>query len=97
MEPSGVVAWFTIPHGTDYRDHLPAMGLSPELEGVSSVYVVVYSGPMTMRYLTGQAGVERDPRVTDVVCVVTADGFPNIYTDVSREGLSVPNGAAPSG
>ncbi len=87
-----VAAYFRIPEGNDYRDHFPEMGKSPELDGVSGAFVVVYEGPVEGPF-TGVPGASHGP-VVDVLCVIPPDGDPFIYSDVSREGMSLPAGAS---
>jgi hypothetical protein len=86
-----VAAYFRIPEGNDYRDHFPEMGLSPELDGVSGAFVVVYDGPVQGLFL-GAPGASSGP-VVDALCVISPDGYPNIYSDVSRDKMSLPAGA----
>ena len=80
---------FVIAESSDYRDYLPAMGDSPELEGRSGLLVVLYEDPAEVLYLTGIPGASREPVANGVVCVVSPDRTPDVYTDVSREGLDV--------
>jgi hypothetical protein len=60
----------------------------------SPLLVVLYAGTARLPYLTGIPGA-RDQTHEGVVCVVTPDGEPNVYSDVSRDGLRAPPGTAP--
>lgn len=87
----GVLALaFTIPAGHDYRYHFPAFGLSPELEGVSGATVVMYRGPATVRYMSGEVGSSVSAVRDDLVCVIVS-GQSNLYADISREGMRLPD------
>lgn len=86
-----IAAYFRVPLGNDYRDHFPEMGRSPEIEGVSGLFVVVYVGPVSGPFL-GRPGASREP-VSDALCLITQDGERMIYGDVSREGMVLPPGA----
>jgi hypothetical protein len=86
-----VAAYFRIPEGNDYHDHFPQMGRSPEIEGVSGLFIVVYEGPVTGLFL-GNPGASREP-VSDPLCVITPDGERTIYGGVSRERMVLPPGA----
>lgn len=83
---------FVIPPGARYDDLVPALTGATELEGKQGSLVVLYDGPATIKYLTGIPGASRQPTQKDIVCVVTPDGEPNIYTDIGREGMIVPEG-----
>jgi len=84
---------FLIPPGTEYDDCVPGLAQSPELRGQAGSLVVLYKGSVGIAYLTGIPGVPRDDIVEGAVCVVTPDGQPNVYSNVTREGLFVPPGA----
>jgi hypothetical protein len=86
-----IAAYFRIPAGNDYHDHFPKMGKSPEIEGESGLFVVVYDGPVSGLFL-GRPGASREP-VTDALCVIAPGGEPNIYANASREGMTLPPGA----
>jgi hypothetical protein len=86
-----VAAYFRVPEGNDIWDHFPKMGLSPEIEGKSDLFVAVYDGEVSGLF-TGQPGASRGP-VTDALCVLEAEGGPAIYANVSREGMRLPPGA----
>lgn len=83
-----------IPAGLDYRDILPAMGRSPELEGVSGAFVVVYAGDASVPG-SGRMGDVRRTTIADGVCVVLATGERIIYQHVSRLGMRVPSAVTP--
>lgn len=88
-----VHAYFRIPSGSDYRQHFPAMGMSPELEGVDGAFVVVYSGQVEIGPLTGIPGASVPAAHSDVLCVVLpSGGAPDVYVDVSRAGMNLPPG-----
>ncbi len=85
-------AYFRVPAGHDIHDYLPAAGKSPELDGVSAL-VVIYDDPVRPLWLiTGVPGASRAP-LSNVVCVVTPSGEFDLYTDVSRAGMTLPPGA----
>lgn len=81
---------FVIPEGQDYRDVLPEMGLSPELEGVSGATVIVYAGVVELTNLGGIPGASRESRLMRAICVITPSGEPLVYSNVSRGGMRVP-------
>jgi hypothetical protein len=88
-------------HARDYRLHLPAMGLSPELDVDASALVVVYRGiqPFAMAGAPAAEGQTPMPPRSSVapgrrdLCVLIGDDAatagPTIYTDVDITGLSV--------
>lgn len=86
-----VAAYFRIPDGQDIWDHFPEMLRAPEIEGAGGIFVAVYDDPVSGPFL-GRPGVPR-MQPTDVLCVITADAEPNIYSDVSRGGMTLPPGA----
>ncbi len=63
--------------------------------GADGSLVVVYDGRVLAPYLTGIPGATRDPYLDGAVCVVTPDGAPNVYSDVSTAGLTIPPGVDP--
>lgn len=85
---------FTIPAARDIWDYFPALGKSPELENdASPAFVVVFSGDYSRAIAGGPVGTSATREATvyqGVICVVQANGTPNIYTDVSREGYRQP-------
>jgi hypothetical protein len=89
---------FVIPPGNDYKDHLPGMGASPELESKSGVLVNIYASPAKILNVSGVPGVPRPDSYNDVVCVVLPpdpadqppDGEAIVYYDVSRVGFVPP-------
>ena len=81
---SNVRAEFAIPKASSYRNFLPKMGRTPELDADSSpAYLVIFRGTVS----TGRGLVE------DAVCVVQSDGTANLYGGVSRVGILLPEGA----
>jgi hypothetical protein len=96
IDECGVVgsiqAYFRIPAGSSYHSILPAMGFSPELEGVDNAFVVVYSGQVDLKYYTGIPGASPQAHV-GVLCVLLPSGEPVIYENVSRNGMTLPPGA----
>jgi hypothetical protein len=85
-------SYFKIPKGLEYRDVFPKMGLSPELDGAVSPFVVVYSGEVDSTLLGGRPDMPK-AKLTNVLCVVLAEGEPIVYADVSRDGMALPAGA----
>lgn len=81
---------FLIPPGDDYRAYLPSMGQAPELENQSGALVVLYAGDATLPLLAGIPDATRDPILHDAVCVLPVTGEPNVYADVSRDGVRIP-------
>jgi hypothetical protein len=86
-----VASYFRIPEGNDIWHHFPRMGLSPEIEGRSDLFVAVYDGEVDA-LVSGQPGASREP-LTDALCVIDGDLGPNLYVNVSREGMRLPPGA----
>ena len=79
--PGNVLAEFTMPSASAYRDYLPKMGKSPELDSDSApAYMVIYKGPVS-----GAHGM-----ASNAVCVVQHNGTANTYADVSRDGMALP-------
>ncbi len=91
-----VAVRFVIPAGQDYHDVLPEAGDAPELEGISGATVIVYQGEVELRNVGGIPGVPPETALRDAICVITPDGVPNVYSDVSRRGIRLP-GATPTG
>jgi hypothetical protein len=99
--PESALAVFEMTHARDYRLHLPAMGLSPELDVDSPAFVVVYRAMQPFGMAGAPAPDGRSatpPRSTvtpgrrDVCVLVGADGATseqNIYADVDVTGLTV--------
>lgn len=85
-------AYFRVPAGHDFHEYLPAAGKSPELDGVSAL-VVVYDDPVSSVWMiSGVPGASREP-LSEVVCVVMPSGQLNLYSNVSRAGMTLPPGA----
>lgn len=85
---------FVIPPAVRYDDAVPGFYGAPELAGQHGSLVLFYEGFATIKYLTGIPSASREPTQRDIVCVVTPDGQPTIYEDVSREGIAIPPGAS---
>ncbi len=83
---------FLAPPATEVTDWVPGLQGSPELEGKGGSLVVVYDGTVLAPYLTGIPGATRDPYLEGAVCVVTPEGEPNVYSDVSSDDLTIPPG-----
>ena len=80
---------FDIAHAKDIWKVFPAMMEAPELSGDNGpAHVVVYSGNFDLKGLIAAPG--KMPIVTDAVCVVQADGTPNLYENVSKAGARLP-------
>jgi hypothetical protein len=87
---------FEMAHARDYRLHLPAMGLSPELDVDSPGFVVVYRDMQRFPVLGALGGPSEPPRSLapgdhDVCVLVGADPASaelNVYTDVDITGLT---------
>lgn len=77
-------ASFTIPEVSRIWNHLPAMGLAPELATDSGPAFVVLFDKYTGLAATGVF------TASDVVCVVDKDGRMVVYVDVAQDGLSIP-------
>jgi hypothetical protein len=91
---------FEMAHARDYRLHLPAMGLSPELYVDTPAFVVVYRAmqPFGVAGAPAADGYTPNPPRSTVapgrhdVCVlvgVDATAQPTIYADVDIAGLTV--------
>jgi hypothetical protein len=88
-------AAFVVPARTSAADWLPGLDGATELDRHDGSLVVLYAGTARLPYLTGIPGASRDQTLEGVVCVVTPDGEPNVYSDVSRDGVQVPPGVTP--
>ena len=99
--PETAIDAFEMRHARDYRLHLPAMGLSPELDVDGPAFVVVYRGVQPFA-TTGGAGASgatpAPPRATPEpgthdVCVLMgpdpATAELNVYENVDISGLTV--------
>jgi len=90
-----VEAAFAIDRARDYREHLPLMGRSPELETDEPAFVVIFEGPgdfVVQQAPPGAGGVAVPPaaptaRSEWLVCVVVGTS-PSVYTDVEITGWS---------
>jgi hypothetical protein len=84
-----VAAEFTIPEASHIWDNLPLLGITPELaRDDRPAYVVLFDGDYHT-LMVGVPGLE-PPSLQNVVCVITADGEINIYSNVSRVGFRAP-------
>ena len=67
---------------------LPAMGMAPELiDAAGPALVVVFDGEYSAPW-SDDSG--KQARVAEAVCVVDAEGTANIYFNVSRQGMTLP-------
>jgi hypothetical protein len=97
---TSAIAAFPMDQARDYRRHLPAMGLSPELDVDDPAFVVVYRGGHPFGPGGGGASVgaptavpsaSRDGELHDVCVLVGADpatAVLNAYSNVDTTGLS---------
>jgi hypothetical protein len=80
---------FDIAQAKDIWKVFPAMMEAPELASDSRpAHVVVYAGNFDLKGLIAAPG--KIPVVSDAVCVVQADGTPNLYENVSKAGAKLP-------
>jgi hypothetical protein len=75
---------FSLDHAEDYRQHLPAAPVLPELEGnTAPALVAIFDGPLTIPTVT-----LGDPQTyASAVCVVV-NGEPYIYPDLNASGAT---------
>jgi len=98
---------FEMQHAWDYRRHLPAMGLAPELDVDEPAFVVVFRDPPLVGLLgappspgtSAAPGASNAPGHHDVCILVGPDAEtaqPNLYGDVDIAGLIavLPEGTA---
>lgn len=79
-------AEFSLAHGSDIWQSFPALGITPELENDSNaIHVVVFKGAFNDSTLVIGNG-SAQPLLSEVICVVQADGTVNVFSDVSRQG-----------
>jgi hypothetical protein len=97
-DPCGAVgtiqAEFDLPEGSDFWDVFPDAGLAPELEGRSDLHLIVYVGPVVLTNVSGIPGAPRETSVADAVCVILPSGDANLYYDIPRTRMTLPD--APS-
>jgi hypothetical protein len=89
-----VVSAFQIDAAADIWKFLPAMGISPELSQDSQpAYVVVFQDGYQPTAFAGNPFAVDQPqaRLDGVVCVIRSDGYPILYTNVSRSGFRTPS------
>ena len=81
---------FSIPSASRIWEYLPHLGVTPELaRDDQPAFVVLFKGDA--RVLTAyQPNVSEYKSYQDVICVLTSDGIPNFYAEVSREGMVHP-------
>ncbi|GEM_PF-5696048 len=94
-DPCGAIgtvqAAFDLPHGMDFWDVFPNAGLAPELGGQSGLHLIVYQGPVELTNVSGIPDVARETTVNDAVCVVMPNGDANLYYDIPRAGMKLPD------
>lgn len=88
VTPAGSIApilgMFAVDHASQVREHIPKMGISPELdESQESAFVVLFDGPVDLPF-TGAPPGPSGP-ASGVVCVVVGDQ-PNLYVNVDTTG-----------
>lgn len=95
--PAGDVSYyFAIPVGSSLQAIFPSAGKTPELDGVSGLVVFVYSGDVLLLLSTATAmpdGPTQRSTYSDVLCAVSPAGRPDVYYDVARDGMRLPEGA----
>jgi hypothetical protein len=100
--PASAIDIFEMRHARDYRLHLPASGLSPELDVEEPALVVVYAGVQPFGTTGGAppapgstprpARTSPDPGTHDICVLVGADPATaelNVYENVDISGLTV--------
>lgn len=86
---TNVVAAFDVSSARDLKTRIPGLALAPELDSDVPVSVVVFAGPITVRYpgrpdLSNTAS-DAEQTVSNIVCVI-ADGVPTYYADIDLAG-----------
>ena len=83
---------FDLAHASDFLRVFPNVGRTPELESDSRpAHVVMFAGNFNARGISVAAEANGQPQIlANVVCVITADGFRNVYYDVSKVGAQLP-------
>lgn len=89
-----IEAAFIVPAATRYDEWVPGLTGATELDGKDGSLVLVYEGEATLANLSGIPGASRQFTHSGVVCVVTADGEPNVYTGIKRDGIIIPPGSS---
>ena len=75
---------FTLPQAKDYRAHLPAAAVLPELEGnTAPALVAIFDGPLTVPTV----GLGQPRTYNSAVCVVI-NGEPYIYPELDTTGAT---------
>jgi hypothetical protein len=87
---AAVVADFEIQRGPELSLHLPRLGITPELDGMSGpIRVLVFRGEHKSVPVMGPVYENMTPAVyEDVVCLVHPDGNESWYAGVDQEGLT---------
>lgn len=86
-----VDAAFRIDAAADFWDYFPAALAAPELAGdPRPAYVIVFGRDFRMPMLHTARDASQQI-AQDVVCVITADGVPNLYWDISKAGSTFAN------
>jgi hypothetical protein len=87
---------FSLSGGHAVWDHIPGLGISPELEGLKgSLTVVVFEGPHHAVPVVGgvweaDEGAEMTvPTFDNVLCVVSSTGEAFYYADVDFSGMNL--------
>lgn len=88
-----VAAYFSMEAKSSYRQYFPAMGKSPELDGVDDAFIVVYNGAVVHENRAPVPGLGKNNKLIDAVCVVLPSGDPIVYENVSRTGMALPSSA----
>jgi hypothetical protein len=83
---------FKLEHASDFATVFPAAGRNPELETDNRpAHVVVFAGNFDSAGISTQSGADgKAPILADVVCVIDADGFRNLYYNVSKSEAKMP-------
>ena len=93
MVTGRVLARFVLPDDVSFSDVFPNAGDTSEFDAIEGLELIVYDGEVQMRNIT--VNPDYSPRTTaqDAVCVITPDGEPGLYINISREGMDLPDGA----
>lgn len=83
------IAAFDLPRARDVWVHVPGLARAPELGNDDPVSVVIFDGPISVRYpgrpnLSGTAS-DVQKTVTNIVCVLSA-GVPTYYANIDLDG-----------
>lgn len=84
-----MVAVFDLPRARDVWVHVPGLAGAPELGTDDPVSVVIFDGPITVKYPGNPneygAASNVEQTVTNIVCVVSA-GVPTYYANIDLAG-----------